>query len=66
MKSTAILINTARGQLVDVPALIAAVRERVIGGAGIDVLPTEPPNPMTRSRLPIAISRQSESPIASS
>jgi phosphoglycerate dehydrogenase-like enzyme len=45
MKSTAILINTARGQLVDVPALIAAVRERIIGGAGIDVLPTEPPNP---------------------
>ena len=44
MKSTAILINTARGQLVDVPALIAAIREGDIGGAGIDVLPTEPPN----------------------
>jgi len=45
MKSTAILINTARGQIVDIPALIAAIREGVIGGAGIDVLPTEPPNP---------------------
>jgi phosphoglycerate dehydrogenase-like enzyme len=45
MKPTAILINTARGQIVDVPALIAAIREGVIGGAGIDVLPTEPPNP---------------------
>jgi phosphoglycerate dehydrogenase-like enzyme len=45
MKSTAILINTARGQLVDVQALIAAIREGVIGGAGIDVLPTEPQNP---------------------
>jgi phosphoglycerate dehydrogenase-like enzyme len=45
MKSTAILINTARGQLVDVPALIAAIHQGEIGGAGIDVLPTEPPNP---------------------
>jgi phosphoglycerate dehydrogenase-like enzyme len=41
MKSTATLINTARGQLMDVPALIAAIREGDIG----DALPTEPPNP---------------------
>jgi lactate dehydrogenase-like 2-hydroxyacid dehydrogenase len=39
--STATLINTARGQLMDVPALIAAIREGDIG----DALPTEPPNP---------------------
>jgi phosphoglycerate dehydrogenase-like enzyme len=44
MRSNAILINTARGQLVDVPAMIAAIREGVIGGAGIDVLPQEPPD----------------------
>ncbi|HEY3623155.1 MAG TPA: C-terminal binding protein [Roseiarcus sp.] len=45
MKSNAILINTARGQVVDVPVMIAAIREGVIGGAGIDVLPKEPPDP---------------------
>ncbi|MCX5496609.1 C-terminal binding protein [Kaistia dalseonensis] len=43
MKSNAILINTARGAIVDVPALIAAIRDGEIAGAGIDVLPVEPP-----------------------
>jgi glycerate dehydrogenase len=43
MKSDALLINTARGALVDGEALVSALRERQIGGAGIDVLPTEPP-----------------------
>jgi D-3-phosphoglycerate dehydrogenase len=45
MKPTAFLINTARGEVVDVDALVTAVRAGTIAGAGIDVLPTEPPPP---------------------
>jgi glycerate dehydrogenase len=43
MRSDAILINTARGALIDGVALVAALRSGEIGGAGIDVLPSEPP-----------------------
>jgi phosphoglycerate dehydrogenase-like enzyme len=51
MKSKAILINTCRGEVVDEEALIAALREGRILGAGLDTLrkePTDPSNPILR------------------
>jgi len=42
MKPTAYLINTSRGQSVDEDALIRALQEKRIGGAGIDVFNVEP------------------------
>ena len=43
MKSTALLINTARGGIVNEPALIRALQEGWIAGAGFDVVTVEPP-----------------------
>ena len=44
MKSSAILINTARGGLINDHALIKAIEDKAIAGAAIDVLDQEPPD----------------------
>ncbi|WP_233416696.1 2-hydroxyacid dehydrogenase [Halovulum marinum] len=52
MKPTAYLINTARGDVVDEPALIEALRTRRIAGAGLDVFAAEPQVPHALLDLP--------------
>ncbi|ARO88424.1 glycerate dehydrogenase [Nitrosospira lacus] len=55
MKRSALLINTARGGLVDEAALVQALDEGLIAGAGFDVLTVEPPkdgNPLLDLRRP--------------
>ena len=45
MKPTALIVNTARGGLIDEAALAVALNEGRIGGAGIDTFDEEPPRP---------------------
>lgn len=55
MKRSAVLINTARGGIVDSEALIAALHAGEIGGAAIDVLDGEPPtagHPLLAADIP--------------
>lgn len=55
MKRSAVLINTARGGVVDEAALVFALKTRRIAGAGFDVLSVEPPvdgNPLLDLNLP--------------
>jgi len=55
MKEDAIIINTARGGIVNEVDLAQALRDGVIGGAGVDVLSVEPPsdgNPLLDPGIP--------------
>jgi phosphoglycerate dehydrogenase-like enzyme len=50
----AVLVNVGRGRLVDYPALLQALRDGHLGGAGLDVFweePIDPDDPILRERV---------------
>lgn len=51
MKTSAFLLNASRGEVVDEPALIAALQDESIAGAALDVRETEPPGPGPLSEM---------------
>lgn len=55
MKPTALLINTSRGPIVDQAALITALKERQIAGAGLDVFEDESKIPPELYELPSTV-----------
>jgi len=58
MKPSAYVINTARGPVIDEPALIKALQEKKIAGAGLDVFeqePVDPENPLLKMDNVIAL-----------
>lgn len=55
MKPAALLINTSRGEVVDEPALLAALEAKQIAGAALDVRRAEPPSPSGFDALPNVI-----------
>jgi D-3-phosphoglycerate dehydrogenase len=46
MKATAFIINTSRGEVIQESALINALQQGLIAGAGLDVFEKEPPDPL--------------------
>ena len=58
MKDGAILINNARGTVVDLDALASALREKKLAGAAIDVFPSEPSSNADKFASPAAGPRQ--------
>ena len=55
MKRGAMLINTSRGEVVEEAALLAALRDKHLGGAALDVRSTEPPVAGELEKLPNVI-----------